>query len=71
MTGARGKRPRPWCAFHGARFVDRKSTRVAAMNRLDKDSVYRWGFAWVRHEKSGERWDRRSGSWFKREAVNT
>jgi hypothetical protein len=40
-----------------------RSTRTAAMHLVDKP--YRFGTPIVRDLKTGEQWERRSGSWFK------
>lgn len=54
----------PWSAWlGGVRSGGRANTRQVAMNRLDRP--FRPGNAMVLNHKTGERWERRGGSWFK------
>lgn len=54
----------PWAAWlGGVRHGSRTTTRQAAMNRVDRP--FRADIAMILNQKTGERWERRGGSWFK------
>ena len=63
------ERPKRWAAVHVTGFVGLFATRPAAMNALDRAKGLlrhrRWRWACVKHEGTGERWERLKGSWFK------
>lgn len=62
MTAAK-----PWVCFmwnkadRQMRFVGRRGNRSQAQRLVEKP--YRPGFARVRHDNTGEEWERRGGSW--------
>lgn len=56
-------RHHPWRCWLGGNHAGRCTTRQAAMNLVDRP--YRKGPALVKHESTGETWERRQGSWFK------
>lgn len=57
----------PWRCWLRGLDAGRRSTRVAAMNIVDKP--WRKGAAIVKHEGNGETWERRRLSWFKVEPA--
>lgn len=56
-------RPAPWIVTLGGIHQGRSDRRSAAMNLVDRP--YRYGFALIRNERTGEAWKRVKGSWFK------
>lgn len=63
-TPAPGPAPAaPWKLFVGGTYWGRYRTRRAAVGAVERPFV--GGIVQVRHERTGERWERRGGSWFK------
>ena len=53
-----------WACYLSGGFVGLARTRRIAMNLIERPR-YRRGNALVVNQKTGERWKRRAGSWFK------